>query len=165
MSKTIQKTIYAGFWRRALALLLDSLLFVVLTTPLLYIVYGQEYFSWSNQNTSLQVYGVMDFLITKVLAAALLVSFWHLAAATPGKQLMHLKVLDAQSLQRITVLQGLIRVAAYLVSALPMYLGFIWVAWDKRKQGFHDMIAKTVVVYEEDNYLDESLEQLISRLD
>jgi uncharacterized RDD family membrane protein YckC len=32
---------------------------------------------------------------------------------------------------------------------LPLCLGFVWVAFDRRKRGFHDMIAKTVVVHED----------------
>jgi uncharacterized RDD family membrane protein YckC len=30
---------------------------------------------------------------------------------------------------------------------LPLMLGFLWIAWDPRKQGFHDKIANTVVLY------------------
>ena len=37
------------------------------------------------------------------------------------------------------------RLASYL-SAIPCYLGFLWPLWDQRKQAWHDMIAKTVVV-------------------
>jgi len=34
----------------------------------------------------------------------------------------------------------------YLISKLALYLGFIWIAFDRRKQGWHDKIAGTVVV-------------------
>ena len=39
-----------------------------------------------------------------------------------------------------------LRYIGYYISLLPLMLGFFWVGWDKRKQGFHDKIAGTVVV-------------------
>ena len=42
------------------------------------------------------------------------------------------------------------RLLCYLVSALPFYLGFLWAAFDRRKQGWHDKIAGTVVIQEPD---------------
>lgn len=157
---------YAGFWRRAVALLLDVFLFFILTAPVLYLIYGREYFAMDATNDAPVLFqGVMDFLITKVLAVVLIVIFWRLVYATPGKQLMHLKVVDAESFERISWMQALVRVLCYLVSMLPFYLGFFWVLWDKRKQGFHDKLAKTVVIYEEDNYLNEPLSELMQQLD
>jgi uncharacterized RDD family membrane protein YckC len=44
-----------------------------------------------------------------------------------------------------------VRYLGYFVSALPLGLGFFWVAWDKRKQGFHDKLAKTVVIHEDES--------------
>ena len=41
-------------------------------------------------------------------------------------------------------------------------LGFLWIAWDKHKQGFHDKIAGTVVLHIIPSEADKSLEQLIS---
>jgi uncharacterized RDD family membrane protein YckC len=45
------------------------------------------------------------------------------------------------------------------LSALPLGLGFVWIAFDRRKQGFHDKIAKTCVVMEDEasKELDEIL--------
>ena len=60
------------------------------------------------------------------------------------------------------------RYLSYIVSLLPLCLGFLWVARDARKQGFHDKIAKTVVLYkagiEADDEADKSLEQLMSEV-
>jgi uncharacterized RDD family membrane protein YckC len=61
-----------------------------------------------------------------------------------------------------------LRYAAYLASILPLMLGFLWVARDPRKQGFHDKIANTVVLYragvEVDDESSKSLEQLMGEL-
>ena len=42
-----------------------------------------------------------------------------------------------------------LRAVGYLVSGALFNLGFIWVAFDKRKQGWHDKIAGTVVIIKE----------------
>jgi uncharacterized RDD family membrane protein YckC len=55
-------------------------------------------------------------------------------------------VVDGKSFQALTIGQALLRYFGYLVSLLPLGLGFIWVAFDKRKRGFHDLIAGSVVV-------------------
>ena len=40
------------------------------------------------------------------------------------------------------------RYFGYYVSTIPLFLGFVWVAFDPRKQGWHDKLAGTVVVRE-----------------
>ncbi len=39
-----------------------------------------------------------------------------------------------------------VKYLGYYLSAIPLLLGFVWVAFDKRKQGFHDKLAGTFVV-------------------
>ena len=43
-----------------------------------------------------------------------------------------------------------LRWIGYMLSSLPLNLGFLWVAFDARKQGFHDKLAGTVVILEYD---------------
>lgn len=68
--------------------------------------------------------------------------------ATPGKMLLGLKVLDAKTGNLLTIGQALLRYAGYILSSLIFCLGYIWVGFDKKKQGWHDKMAKTVVVRE-----------------
>jgi len=60
--------------------------------------------------------------------------------------------------------QWLIRYVGYFVAVLPLGLGILWVAWDKKKQGWHDKMAKTLVV-ERDPFegLNDELEGLLAR--
>ncbi len=39
-----------------------------------------------------------------------------------------------------------LRMLGMYVSSAVFYLGFIWILVDKRRRGFHDLIAGTVVV-------------------
>ena len=72
--------------------------------------------------------------------------FWHFRGATPGKSVLGLLVLNAKSGKTPGLGQSIGRYLAYFVSALPLGLGFIWIAFDQRKQGWHDKLAGTVVV-------------------
>ncbi len=64
--------------------------------------------------------------------------------------MLSLRVVDAESGKTLSVGQAAARYLCYIISALPLCLGFIWVAFDRKKQGWHDKIAQTVVVRAKD---------------
>jgi len=72
--------------------------------------------------------------------------FWRYRAATPGKIMMDIYIVDADTLRQPTFGRLILRYLGYYVSIFTLFLGFFWIGWDKRKQGFHDKIAKTVVI-------------------
>jgi len=55
-------------------------------------------------------------------------------------------IVDAKTGGKPTLKQWIIRYLGYFVSLIPFGLGYFWVAFDKKKQGFHDKLAKTVVI-------------------
>ncbi len=90
--------------------------------------------------------GPADFLLNWVLPAVAVVLFWVYRQATPGKIAIGARIVDARTGGRPSTGQLIGRYFAYYVSMLPLMLGFIWVAFDARKQGWHDKLANTVVV-------------------
>jgi uncharacterized RDD family membrane protein YckC len=86
-------------------------------------------------------------LFTQLLMAALVVVLWVKFGATPGKQLLDMQIVDAETLGKPTTKQFIIRYLGYIVSTIVVFLGFLWVIWDKRKQSWHDKMAKTVVIH------------------
>lgn len=132
---------YVGFWARVWAALLDLLVFVFFTIPLLYAIHGRVYFK-----SDVTVRGPVDFLNTFVLPSVFIVLFWILCSATPGKMAVSAKLVDAATGNRPKFRQYVIRYLGYYLSALPLGLGFLWVAFDARKQGWHDKLAGTVVI-------------------
>jgi len=72
--------------------------------------------------------------------------FWVLVGKTPGMAALGLRVVrvDGRTLGWGT---ALVRAAGYAVSSIFM-IGFIWIAIDRRHQGFHDKLARTFVVYD-----------------
>jgi len=133
---------YAGFWIRLGATAIDVVLLLVVTWPLLWWIYGLEYF----QSQSV-IRGPMDFLISWVLPAVAVVVFWKCKSATPGKMLVSAKIVDATTGGKPSTVQLIVRYFAYVVSMLP-FGGFILIAVDQRKQALHDKLAGTVVVRE-----------------
>lgn len=156
MNATAARTQYAGFWRRLLALVLDSALYTALILPLLVMTYGPGYLRWwLGDGSELASYGFLDLFLTYVLPFIAVVAFWRTWQATPGKLLLNCRVVDARTLQPLSLRQAIIRALAYILSALPLYLGFVWAAFDKRKQALHDKLAGSVViqVIDDDSHL------------
>jgi len=63
----------------------------------------------------------------------------------PGQRIFGLKVVDANTGQRIDLGKAALRWIGLLISFLVCFVGVIWVAFDARKQGWMDKIAGTVV--------------------
>lgn len=133
---------YVGFLPRLLATMIDAILLAAVTYPLLYLLYGPEYFT---ENTTL-IRGPADVLLSYVFPAVVVVAFWIRKAATPGKMAISARVVDAGTGRRPSTAQAVIRYLGYLLSAVPLGLGYLWVLWDPKRQGWHDKIAGTVVV-------------------
>ena len=132
---------YAGFWIRVWASIIDTVLITIIFLPILLAIYGTQYFE-----SEKIIEGPMDFLISWVLPAIAVITFWVYRAATPGKMAISSKIVDAQTGDQPSTGQFVGRYFAYFISGLPLGLGFFWVAFDKKKQGWHDKLAGTVVV-------------------
>ena len=132
---------YVGFWLRAWASVVDSLLLCIVLYPLLTMIYGREY--WTS---TVLLQGPVDFVLQWVAPALAIIAFWLARQATPGKMLIRAKIADADTGGPPTRRQAIVRYLGYYVSLFGLGLGFFSVGWDRRKQGWHDKLAKTVVV-------------------
>ncbi len=132
---------YVGFWARVGAAIIDTVLTLCITIPLLVAIYGWTYFD----DTSM-VAGPADALVSWILPAVAVILFWLKKQATPGKMAVSARVVDATTGSTMSLGQSIGRYLAYFVSTLPLGLGLFWVAWDAKKQGWHDKLAGTVVV-------------------
>jgi uncharacterized RDD family membrane protein YckC len=132
---------YAGFWVRTWAALIDTVLICIVLLPLLTAIYG-----WAYWDSTKLVQGPADFLLSWVAPAVLVLVFWVAKQATPGKMAVSTRIVDAKTGDAPTTTQCVVRYLGYYVSMIPLFLGIIWVAFDRRKQGWHDKLAGTVVV-------------------
>lgn len=160
---------YVGFWKRFLAFLIDSAALMVVLSPLMIALYGGGYFGklsaeWAaltamSGDPIVDAARIVDILgrpDSAIMAlrdvriqigfAVAIILFWRFRGATPGKMLVRAKIVTAEGLARPSTGRLIGRFFAYFVSIFPACLGFLWIAFDRRKQGWHDKLAGTVVV-------------------
>lgn len=145
-----EKLEYVGFWARTGASILDTVLIVAITMPVLYAVYGEQYFV-----SETPVSGVVDILLSWVFPAVAVIWFWVAKQATPGKMAIGAKIVDARTGRAVSTGKAVGRYLGYFVSTIPLGLGILWVAFDPKKQGWHDKLAGTVVVRRKDRSPEE----------
>lgn len=136
---------YVDFWPRVGAMLIDTVMLFMICWPLMLWVYGPSI--WTNQAF---IRGPADFFISWVMPAAVTIFFWSQWQATPGKMAISARIVDATTGQTPGVERLVLRYLGYLVSMLPLFLGYIWIAFDPRRQAWHDKLAGTVVVRSKD---------------
>lgn len=142
---------YAGFLRRALAFCVDTLLISLICSALAVSIIGSEYLQLTQQTTFASLLDWRIVVFEHLLPALWIIGFWMLYKASPGKLLLDCQIVDTQTKGRATHGQLIIRYLAYLVSAIPLGLGFIWIIFDKNRQGWHDKLARTQVIMQDDS--------------
>jgi uncharacterized RDD family membrane protein YckC len=148
---------YAGFWIRVMATLIDSVIVMIITLPIITAIYGEVP---RDGYTYLQ--GGWDLVINYLFPAVAVIVFWIYKSATPGKLLTKISIVDAKTGGKPSTGQFIVRYFGYFVSIIPLCAGLIWVAFDERKQGWHDKIAGTVVIRNKvtDNDVNSDIEGL-----
>ncbi len=132
---------YVGFWLRAWAAIIDSILIMMIILPVFIHLNGWSYFT-----TPELVSGPVNLIFSWVLPVIAIIVFWVSKSTTPGKMAISAKIVDARCGQKPSTAQFIGRYFAYYISIIPFCLGSIWVAFDKRKQGWHDKLVGTVVI-------------------
>jgi uncharacterized RDD family membrane protein YckC len=140
---------YAGFPRRLLALCLDSLLVSALSSIVVIALFGMDHLVQLHQATNPASIDWQATAIEQAISAAWCIGFWAWWMATPGKQLFDCQVVDATTLGKPSLGRLVIRYIGYIVSLLPLGLGFLWIVFDRRRQGWHDKMANTLVIMQD----------------
>lgn len=133
--------IYAGFWTRFFAGVIDSIVLMVALLPICFLIYGTEY--WESEK---MIQGPADFFINYIVPFFLVVILWVKCGGTPGKILLRLRVVDENTLKNLTIGKAVIRYIAYFLSTIPLLLGFFWMIWQPRKQCWHDILSGSIVI-------------------
>jgi uncharacterized RDD family membrane protein YckC len=72
--------------------------------------------------------------------------FWTLLGYTPGKFLLGLKIVRRNG-SKLGLGRAIVRFIGYWISIIPLGLGFIWIILDSKREGWHDKLAGTHVIY------------------
>jgi uncharacterized RDD family membrane protein YckC len=151
---------YAGFWIRVLAALIDAIIVGVPFAILFFVVEGSALTTYANCLSTINATGVLPTtcegtflgsigyfeLIGLVVELAYFVILWSRFGGTVGQRMLGLHVVDAATGRNIGIGRAIGRFVGYVISGVALEIGFIWVAFDPQKQGWHDKIASTFVV-------------------
>jgi len=144
-----------GFGPRLLAAMIDSIMVgffgFVLAFVLGLIAMFVDVFSAEQASGPLEALVVACVLIFSIIYY---VGFWTSDGQSLGKMLMGLKVVGTDG-SRLSTGKALLRYLGYIINAFLLSIGFMWVAFDKMRQGWHDRIAGTLVIYADDNFTAE----------
>ena len=141
---------FAGFWRRLGAYIIDGIILSVV--PIILMPTGglcflgitgldNTFHQWGYLTASWGPGQAFSFIIS----AAYFVGFWVWRGQTPGKMVLRIKVMRTDG-SNLTLSTALLRYLGYLIAPFTFFIVFIWIAFDRHKQGLHDKMADTYVV-------------------
>ncbi|MFN2136803.1 MAG: RDD family protein [Candidatus Promineifilaceae bacterium] len=161
-SKSSLQGQYAGFASRFSALMIDLLLVLAVSVIVGFTIsLILQFFRLDNALSNLldNLSQHSDFLGQLIRGLTALGSFsffffiyyvtFHTAAAgmTIGKALMGVRVVRMNG-QPLILTRCIRRYFAFILAALPFFLGLLWVLVDDRRQGWHDKLSDTCVIYD-----------------
>jgi uncharacterized RDD family membrane protein YckC len=150
---------YGGFVSRLLAFIMDLIIIAIISflgTTVIGIIaeFFDLSFLWRTFGgasqlsvTPLQaVVALTAGLFSALFGFIYFLFFWVLVGFTPGKGFLGLRIVRCDG-ERLGLGRAIVRLVGYWVSFIFLGLGFIWILFDRRRQGWHDKLAGTCVVY------------------
>jgi uncharacterized RDD family membrane protein YckC len=129
-SMVSRDTVGAGFLERLLAVIIDALVLLI-PNIIVVVVLGD---------------GIAANLVSLAIGISYTLYFWTTTGATVGKQVMGLKVVMADGGGLVSAGTGILRYIGYIISGIPLFLGYLWAIWDPKHEAWHDKIAGTKVI-------------------
>jgi uncharacterized RDD family membrane protein YckC len=139
-----EPVVCAGFVSRLIAGAIDIIVIAaVLTGANWFLTTAEELMRpWSQTDLSAALVAAAP-----VIVVAYFVVLWRLTGQTVGKRLLGLRVVAIDG-GRITVGRAIVRVAGYVVSAVPLYAGYLQILFDPQRRALHDRLSRTAVIYD-----------------
>ncbi len=146
----------AGFWVRSAAYVVDAMMMVFLVSIVTY-PWQAEFSEIGNAalaqlksaNPDMAVilrFWKASMLVDLPVSFVYFVGFNTLRGATPGKQMLGLRILNADG-SRLTFGRAFLRHCGEWISRLTLGAGFLLVLITPQKQALHDLLAQTRVVF------------------
>ena len=146
---------FAGLGARLIAYIIDGFIvtIVIIVVSLVFAAIAAAAFA-SNTTTDSSgaavgavVGGTVVYIVVIFLVSiAYFPWYWARGGQTPGMKMMHIRIVRDADGGPIDGGAAILRLIGLYVSGAVFYLGFIWVFVDKRRRGWHDLIAGTVVI-------------------
>lgn len=134
----------AGFFIRFVAYMIDSIVLSIALSIIMAISITGSLAMMDNQTFVLAVY-LISGAIMLIVYFGYFIYFYGTSGQTLGKKMLRIKVVSTNGTP-LTYKKGLLRIIGYIIASIPIYIGFIWMLFDKNKQNWEDKIANTYVV-------------------
>jgi uncharacterized RDD family membrane protein YckC len=72
-------------------------------------------------------------------------AFWSTTGQTPGNRVMQIRVVSLSG-GPLKPRAALLRCIGLLLAALPLFAGYVLILFDAKRRGFHDRLARTLVI-------------------
>ena len=136
--------VFAGFWIRVVAWIIDAIALGILTAAIAPLAGGST-------PVTVETSGGVTVSYTTNAVGGLLgliyfVGLWSWRGQTVGMIPFRLWVVNVADGTKPDVVRAFLRYIGLIISFVVLLLGVIWVAFDSRKQGWHDKLAQTVVI-------------------
>lgn len=140
-----------GFNRRLIAALYDAFLIAFLTFILIFALGFIAIFVDMFRATDTD--RIQALMAISALLASLLyfVVSWARSGQTIGMAVTGMKVVRKDG-SPLGYGKAILRYIGYVISAVVFALGFLWIGFDRNRQGWHDKIAGTVVTLSDDEF-------------
>lgn len=125
--------------QRALGFGVDALLLLILTTPLMWLAYGEPVAKLIDPRP-------LSLAINWLLPGLISIAFWTWQGATPGKLVAGIRVIDMQTGRNPSLKQSALRWLGYFASAVPLGFGIFSAIADPERRTWHDKLSGTRVV-------------------
>jgi len=138
----VASIIYAGFWRRLAALIVDNIVLMPVVLILYFTSPSPDIFQDSGVLSSLLIYELISILVPWLYFALMESSSYQ---ATVGKMALGIIVTDLNG-NRISFGKASGRYFGKIVSTIILGIGFLMAGTTQKKQALHDMIAGSLVI-------------------
>jgi len=125
MALHTQTTSFAGFEQRLYAAAIDMLLLLFLSVLFHFYQNG--------------------LVVLLEQGSYFIFCWWYFQGRTLGNKIMHIQIVRVDGTP-LRLQHAFLRYLGFLLSGVVFFLGFAWMLWDKKKQGWHDKIADTIVL-------------------
>lgn len=157
-----KQIIYPNFIPRVFASTLDLFLLSIIATPIttfisfqlstflfkvniaeitIKTIGGQE-FAHDITASKVLLYIILISIMNFIIMGSYFIIFWIYYSATPGKMIMHMKIVDAETLGKASKWQLVKRFCGYI----SILFGVWFIVFSKQRQALHDKIAGTTVI-------------------
>jgi uncharacterized RDD family membrane protein YckC len=135
---------YVGLVTRAVAFVIDAVL--ILLVELIIGVSGVVIITVLHLPKEINaILAVLGGVIYIVWSISYFVGFWCVTGQTPGARVMQFRVVKAEG-GLLGPRRAVVRCIGLLLAALPLFAGYLLILFDRRRRGFQDRLARTVVV-------------------